>query len=180
MLYFSERLPFSVTIISDSMAKHVYNIRHTTMQIFPGANIGKIQTLLQSHEASTDFKYTILHVGTNNIPSSSTVGEIMSMYQNLITYIRSTSYTHLIISAIIPRPCDNHSKVAIKKCKDVNKELENLCFTRKIQFLKTFRIFLKNGQPIRSLFAVKDQGLHLNLEGSRRLRQFFINAIAHL
>ena len=116
----------------------------------------------------------------NDIPSSLTVKEIVSLYENLITYIRSQSYTRLIISAIIHRPCDSYSKTAVKRCKVVDKELENLCIKRKVQFLKTFRIFLKAGKPIRSLFAIKDQGLHLNLEGSRRLRQFFINTISHL
>ena len=169
-----------MTIICDSMAKHVHSIRHTTMQCFRGANIRQIQTVIQNSEASIDFKYTILHVGTNDIPSSLTVQEIMSLYENLITYIRSQSYTRLIISAIIPRPCDSYSNAAVKRCKDVNKALENVCINRKVQFLKTYRIFLKAGKPIRSLFAIKDQGLHLNLEGSRRLRQFFINTVSHL
>ena len=31
----------------------------------------------------------------------------------------------------------------------------------------------KARKPIRELFAVQDQGLHLNVEGTRRLRQFF-------
>ena len=31
----SERLSFSVTIICDSMVKHVHSIRHTTIQCFP-------------------------------------------------------------------------------------------------------------------------------------------------
>ena len=34
--------------------------------------------------------------------------------------------------------------------------------------------------PLRELYAVNDQGLHLNTEGTRRLRQFFINTVAHL
>ena len=41
-----ERLPFSVTIICYSMAKHVHSIRHTTMQSFYGTNIRQIQTVI--------------------------------------------------------------------------------------------------------------------------------------
>ena len=119
-------------------------------------------------------------ISKNDKPSSLTVQEIMSLYENFITYIRSQSYTRLIISAIIPRSCDSYSNAAVKRCKDVNKALENVCIKRKVQFLKTFRTFLKAGKPIRSLFAINDQGLRLNLEGSRRLRQFSINTISHL
>lgn len=150
------------------------------MQCFPGATIASIQNKISSHEASINFKYTIIHVGTNNIPSRLQIYELMSLYQNLITFIRSRSHTNLIISAIIPRPCDLPSDKAETRLKAVNKELEKLCTRRKVQFLKTFRIFLKNGKPIRSLFAIKDGGLHLNLEGSRMLRKFFINTVAHL
>lgn len=36
------------------------------------------------------------------------------------------------------------------------------------------------GNPRREYFAIKDGGLHLNLEGSRRLSEFLINTFAHL
>ena len=99
------------------MAKHVHSIRHTTMQCSRGANIRQVQTVIQNSEASIDFKYTILHVDTNDVPSSLTDQEIMSQYENLITYIRSQSYTRLIISAIIPRQCDSYSNAAVNRCK---------------------------------------------------------------
>ena len=54
--FVSEDHPFSVTIICDSMAKHVHSIRHTTMQCFRGANIRQIKTVIQNSEASFDFK----------------------------------------------------------------------------------------------------------------------------
>ena len=62
----------------------------------------------------------------------------------------------------------------------MNKELISLCKMRNLQFLHTYQPFLHNNKPIRSYFAVKDKGLHLNFEGSRRLRLFFMNAINHL
>ena len=86
----------------------------------------------------------------------------MSYYENLITYIKSKSSTKSIVSAIIPRPCD-----LPKEVKDMNKELKLLCNRRKMQFLRTYRIFLHENKPIRSNYAVNDQGLHLNFEGTR-------------
>ena len=70
--------------------------------------------------------------------------------------------------------------MAYPRLKAVNNELEKLCKRRKVQFLKTYRIFLNHGKPVRSLFAIKDRGLYLNLEGRRMLRHFFINTVAHL
>ena len=55
----------------------------------------------------------------------------------------------------------------------MSKELISLCKMRNLQLLHTYRPFLQNNKPIRSYFAVKDKGLHLNLEGSRGLRFLF-------
>lgn len=155
--FFLARRPFSVTLLSDSMAKHVADIRHTVIQSFPGANISSLQYKIATHKASTNYKYTILLIGTNDIPSSLAVGEIMSLYENLITYIRSRSSTILIVSAIIPRPCDLRYDPTESRVKEVNRELKSLCARRRILFLHTFRIFLHKNKPIRSLFAVSLQ-----------------------
>lgn len=104
----------------------------------------------------------------------------MSYYENLITYIKSVSSTKIIVSAIIPRPCDLPKDPTERRVKDMNKELKLLCKRRNLQFLHTFRIFLHDNKPIRSYFAVNDRGLHLNLEGTRKLRRFFISSVAHL
>ena len=169
-----------MTILSDSMAKHISGINHTTVQAFPAATLSRLQSKILSHKASIDYKYTILLIGTNDIASSLSVGQLLSLFENLITVIRSRSNTKLIISAIIPRPCDLHIDPTESKVKSVNKELKILCKRRHIQFLHTFRIFLHNNKPIRSYFALNDGGLHLNREGTRRLRLFFINVVAHL
>ena len=104
----------------------------------------------------------------------------MSSFQDLITRIRTHSSTNLIICGIIPRPCDLYDDPTESRMKTVNKELEALCKRRKVPFLHTYRIFLYKNKPIRSLFAVNDGGLHLNFEGTRRLRRFLCNAVLHL
>lgn len=162
------------------MAKHITGIRNTSVQSFPGATISKLQHLIATKKASISYKYTILLIGTNDIPSHRSIGEIMSSYENLITFIKTNSNTKIIISAIIPRPCDMRFDPSERRVKDINRELKILCKRRKLQFLHTYRIFLSYNRPIRSLFAVNDGGLHLNLEGVRKLRQFFVNSVAHL
>ena len=101
----------------------------------------------------------------------------MSYYNDLITTIKSISSTKIIVSAIIPRPCDFTVDPSVKNMK---KELKKMCKSRHLQLLHTFRVFLYKNKPIRSYLAVNDKGLHLNLEGVLRLRRFFLNTISHL
>ena len=162
------------------MAKHISGLKNTTMQVFPGANITKLHNILKSHRASINFKHTILAVGTNDVPSKLKIGEIMSLYENLVNYIRSHSDTNLIIAAIIPRMCDLQSDPKENRVKSFNKELELLCKRHKLTFLHTYRIFMHNNYPIRSYFAICDNGLHLNTEGTRKLKLFLCNTVSHL
>ena len=167
------RRPLTVTLISDSMAKHVCRVKNTVVQAFPGISITQMQRKIKSKEASINYKYTILLVGTNNIPTSRTIEEITSYYNDLITTIKSRSSTRIIVSAIIYRPCDLPKYPDERRVKDMNKALKKMCERRNLQFLHTYRIFLYKNKPIRSYYAVNDKGLHLNLEGIRKLRRFF-------
>lgn len=162
------------------MAKHVSGLHCTTVQAFPGATISRLQNKIATYRASINFKHTILLIGTNDMSSSMSIGEIMSHYENLVTFIRSRSDTNLIISGIIPRPCDLKFDPSESRVKEFNKELKQMSKRRKLQFLHTYRVFLHENKPIRSYFAVNDGGLHLNAEGTRKLRLFFINTVAHL
>ena len=104
----------------------------------------------------------------------------MSYFNDLINTIKSKSSTNIIVSAIIPRPCDLPKDPTESRVKKMNLELKLMCKRRHLQFLHTYRIFLHKKKPKRSYFAVNDQGLHLNLEGQRRLRRFLVNTVAHL
>jgi hypothetical protein len=82
------------------------------------------------------------------------------------------------VSADIPRSIDFESTG--NRVKKLNNKLVLLCKSRKVSFIRTFKPFLKCGIPRRKYYAIQDCGLHLNLEGTRRLKEFFINTIAHL
>ena len=120
---------------------------------------------------------SIVHVGTNDVVAMET-GALLSCFNNLISQIRKKSNTAIVMSALLPRPVDHNSLG--DKVKHVNNKLGKLCKDRRVQYLHTFRPFTKARVPLRELYAINDQGLHLNTEGTRRLRQFFINAVAHL
>ena len=104
----------------------------------------------------------------------------MSYYENLVTYMTSHSSTKLIISAIIQRPCDLEHDPSETPVKKLNRELKSMGLRRDLQFLHTFRPFLHFNNSIRSLYAVKDGGLHLNTKSSRKLRVFFILTQLHI
>lgn len=144
------------------------------MQCFPGATVGRITSLIQQGKASIHYPHTILHVGTNNV-ANKTVAEFIAEYTNLLTVIRSQSDTKPLVSAILPRPVDFEAQG--NQVLKMNQELSTLCFCRKVRFLKSYRPFLSGGVPKRELLATQDGGLHLNFEGSRRLRKMFIDVI---
>ena len=119
-----------MTLICDSMAKHISGIRNTAVQAFPGVNITQMQQIIKAKKASINYKYTILLVGTNNINSSRSVGEIMSYFNDLINTIKSKSSTNIIVSAIIPRPCDLPKDPTESRVKKMNSELKLMCKRR--------------------------------------------------
>lgn len=153
------------------MAKHVGNLRYTDLQPFPAATISRLQHKIATHQASINYKYTILLIGTNISPSL-LVGEIMSYYENLVTFIKLRSTTILIISAIIPRPCDLRSDLRKAESNKLIKSFKPCVLGANYSFCTLTEFFLRNNHPVCSLFAVQDGGLHLNAEGTRKLRQF--------
>ena len=179
LLYVSERLRNPVrkcTIVSDSMAKYIEKVTGTTVTSFPGINISRLSYKILRGHVDLESEFVILHVGTNDI-NSLLAPEILDSYNDLISVVKDNSHCKIAVSAILPRPIDY--EVNGDKVKEVNKGLEIMCKERHVQFLKTFRPFLFEGKPKRELFAVRDGGLHLNREGLRRLRLFFIKTIAH-
>jgi lysophospholipase L1-like esterase len=159
------------------MAKYVDNIHGTKVCAFPGINILRLTNKFAKQYVDTNSKYVILHVGTNDITSSLSVDEILSHYNDLVSTIRDNCACQILISSILPRPIDFEKSDS--KVKALNKGLIRLCTSRKIQFLRTFKPFLHKGSPRRELFTVRD-GLHLNFEGVRKLREFLISSIVRL
>lgn len=126
----------------------------------------------------TNFDYLILHIGTNNINNGDAKGSMMSDFGNLIARIKKKkSSMRIIVSSILPRPCD-HDKTD-NMIKDFNKSLRlEMASDLGFHFVESWKAVSKFGTYRRYLFAKKDKGLHLNTEGSRRLRYFFLRVIS--
>ena len=71
------------------------DIHHTTVQAFRGADIAHILYKIKHNKASIYSKYTIVLIGTNDVASLKSVDDDMSLFQTLITRIRSKSSTNL-------------------------------------------------------------------------------------
>ena len=56
----------SVTLICDSIAKHIKSLKRCTLQPFPGADIWGIFYYIDAGIAKVNYDI-IIHVGTNNV-----------------------------------------------------------------------------------------------------------------
>lgn len=134
--------------------------------------------LLTGEISLHEFDYVIFHVGTNDIARNSNFDNIISDYGNLIGICRKMKpKINIVLSAILPRPVDyNKTDPLIRRvnsyiCKTMTK-------TMHIRFFRTYRPFMYMGNVKRELFAKRDGGLHLNTEGTNRLRFYFLRSIA--
>lgn len=154
-------------------------ITGVVIKSFPGATIAKLTMhFSQRHIELDDHDYLIIHIGTNNIGRRDSFDDMVSDYGNLIAIIKKQkSSIRIVVSAIIPRPVD-HSETD-SMIKSVNRYLNTrMASDMGFHFIHTYRSVCKFGSYRRYLYAKLDRGLHLNTEGSRRIRYFFIRVIS--
>lgn len=165
--------------MSDSIAKYVSNIEGVTLQAFRGATISKIYNRIESGEISLKgFDYIILHAGTNNVDNREKFESIISDYGNFVGICRKINpKINIVISAILPRPVD-HEKTDPLIRRINTYVLKNMTKNLNIRFFRTYRPFMYAGRVKRELFAKRDGGLHLNTEGTNKLRYYFLRSIA--
>lgn len=128
----------------------------------------------------SDFDYVIFHVGTNDVGNKASFDAMISDYGNLIGICRKVKPNiNIVISAILPRPVDHD--ITDTHIRRVNSYLlNNMSKSMNFKFIKTYRPFMYAGKVKRELFAKRDGGLHLNTEGSNRLRYYFLRTIASM
>ena len=168
-----------VIILGDSIIKDLPPIDGVFIKSYPGATIAQLAMHIDNrHVNLMNFDYIIVHVGTNNIDNRDEKGAMLSDFGNLIGRIKIKKPSiRIIVSSILPRPCDHtETDSMIKEINRVlNKEMgPDLGF----RFVESWKAVCKFGTYRRYLFAKNDQGLHLNTEGKRRLRYFFLRVIS--
>lgn len=168
-----------VTIVSDSIAKYVTGIEGVQLQSFSGDTISRLANRLSTGQVRLNkFDYVIFHVGTNDIARNAPFEHIISDYGNLIGIARKIKpKINIIMSAILPRPVDHIKTDPL--IRRVNSHiLKNMTKHMNIRFFRTYRPFMYQGRIKRELFAKLDGGLHLNTEGTNKLRNYFLRSIA--
>lgn len=136
--------------------------------------------MLSRQATLENFEYVIFHVGTNNVAQRASFEQIISDYVNLIKACRRiNSDIKIILSAIIPRPVDHDVTDPI--IRKINSYLhKTLSDELKFKFICTYKPFTHAGKVRRELYAIRDGGLHLNMEGTNKLRFFFLRVISTL
>lgn len=168
-----------VTIISDSIAKHISGLDGVVVQAFPGDTIAKTASRIHSGEAKLhSFDFVIFHTGTNDIANRAPYDNIISDFGNLIGICRNIKPSiQIIISSILPRPVDH--KITDPVIRRVNAYLQrNMSKSMRFKFICSYKPFMYAGSVRRELFAKRDGGLHLNTEGTNVLRRFFLRVIS--
>ena len=64
----------------------------------------------------------------------------------------------------------------------INLLLCKICLSSQynVHFIRSYKRFFNKALPVRSLYAIKDDGLHLNEVGQYELRTCFQHAINHM
>lgn len=139
-----------------------------------GANIYTIHQFLKDNKARVK-KYThlILHFGTNDIELCSKL--ITQYYCNLLELItHNFSNIKIIMSAILPRPIDfDRTKQLVI---ETNNCLANLALKRNVQFVKTYKQFVKQPGSLYKRKCFCKYGLHLSYLGV----SVFIDVVNHI
>ena len=168
-----------VIIVGDSLIKNMAPIDGVTVQSFPGATIARLSMhFSKGHINLENYDYIIIHVGTNNIGNRDSYENIISDFGNLISTVKKMRLSiRIVISAIIPRPVDHEDTDSM--IRSVNHHLRTkMSRDMGFHFICTYKAVSKFGTYRRYLFAKLDKGLHLNTEGSNRLRYFFLRVIS--
>ena len=168
-----------MTIIADSIAKHLSGLDGVKLQIFRGYTIAEVASTVNSGAADLyPYDIVILHVRTNDIGNRASFHSIISDYGNLIGIIRRKKTTiQIVLSAILPRPVDHN--ITDPMIRSVNERLRLVMSkSMRFKFVCTYKPFMHAGSVRIGLFAKRDNGLHLNTEGTNTLKRFFIRVIS--
>ena len=127
------------------------------------------------------YETVVLHVGTNSLSSST----FLTDYEDLISVIRQRSCFQdvaIIISSILPRPCDYDTRITIggetmtvkERVVSLNQQLKRMAKGMvNCQFANSYKLFLVDPSTVRSELFKSDDLLHLNKEGVSELKKYF-------
>jgi lysophospholipase L1-like esterase len=167
-------MSLSRLIIGDSILREIRYIRDCEVISLSGIKLEELLKYLKHQTNRTiDAKSILIHCGTNNIERDEP-NEIVRKIKNIIDEIHSKNPSvKILVSSILPRPIDDEKNG--HKVKIVNGQLKRKCVEWGAYFLASHKLMLKLGKPQVKFYR---DGLHLNKDGVKRLRQFFSQRLA--
>ena len=169
-------------ILGDSIVKRVQNINNTLVISYPGSTLAKLRTLIAYGKVPeiNDKKIIILHIGTNDVMSS-TPEDMALQTDQLVSAIRRIpdggTWCTIVVSQIIPRYKDHST--SSKLINEYHDLLQPLKKKWHFDVIPTEDVFLQDNLPIKDLYNTTDH-LHPNDEGDQKLRSHLSNYIAIL
>lgn len=163
-------------IIIDQSGLDLGDIRDTKVICITNLNLASLVVNIRHREIDiTPFKTILIHVGTNDIAEGTAVGPIQSQFEHLLSVIRRENFTvNIMISALLPRPVDEHyTRVDVKH---LNDNLLSLCARNHIAYVPSFRPFLFRG--VANLKKFNIDRMTLSREGSADLTQIFRHSMS--
>ena len=141
--------------------------QRVTVRSFPGATTADMEHYLQPSLAKKP-KAIILHVGTNDLKTSSSARNVAEKIVDLGNIIATNSpNTSVTISAITQRSDEESLKIKVKDC---NKVLRTFCNQNGWGFVEHLNI---------DETCLNNYKLHLNKKGIAILASNFVNNIVH-
>ena len=160
-----------LSILCDSIGKHVQAFDDCVIHAFPGTTIQRLTSKIKRQpNLVRNATFVLIHVGTNNVHSH-TPAEIRRLFELLVDQIVVVvPNARIMISAILPRLCDFDATNDV--IRSINNDLEHNSIRHTV-FIRTCGPFLRGGRPRGEMYHVRD-GLHLSARGILLLRQVWI------
>ena len=171
-------------IIGDSMVSRLQFGDNVVNKCIGGAKTLQYLKFLQSNDFKTsvqqhNFEHIFVCLGTNDIGSGNSIHNVLSNYKNILMELRSLfPDTQINVLNIFPRELTN-SRMA-EKILRTNNGLYHLCrLTLKVNFIKYFYSFLKEGFINKNLFYHRDL-LHFSDVGLGLIKKCISRYIYHI
>ena len=176
----------SVVLLTDSILKYcnLEKVGGKTVK-FRGADLTDLIFKQRNGELPNWYYYdlVIIHCGTNDVAN----GEAKFVYRRIQTLIKnikkSNSKIDIIVSSILPRPCDAtpyhrrdpiynpYAQYKNEHVKSANSVLKLFCMREEgVHFWPSFHTLVSPGSNIKTEFYARD-GLHLNWYGTKRMER---------
>ena len=152
-------------VFGDKLSRQLNCKHHVVVRSFGGAKTQCMEDYIKP-TVKLSPKQTILHCGTNNLPSSEDPETIPKNVINLAKKIKADT-KKVAISGIMPR-----RDAFNLKAKQVNETLKKICEEEKIPFI--------SHHGINTHYHLNSRGLHLNDKGAPRLAQNFKKFLSHI